>query len=152
MDYKFALEKELKMKGCLFGLVVACVFLASSPVLSAGKLDKAGRAWLDAHNDAPAINVDGTWDSDAFGEIHLSQEIGSRDVSGVGGGYELTGVVSGKHLYLLFSTGHTVEYCSVLNAGSGNSMTGSYSNKVTRFRFGSGLCQESSRPMIISKK
>jgi hypothetical protein len=134
----------------MYGLIIVCAFLTSSSVLSAGKLDKAGRAWLDAHNDAPAMNVDGTWDSDEFGEIHLSQENGSRDVSGIGGGYEIVGVVSGKHLYLLFLTGNTVEYCSVLNAGSGNSMMGTYSNRVSRF--GSGLCQKSTRPIFISKK
>jgi hypothetical protein len=47
--------------------------------------------------------------------LHLLQTAGSREVSGNGGGYEITGVVSGKRLFMLFATSHTVEYCATLS-------------------------------------
>lgn len=133
-------------------VLVAFLLLCLTPHLNAGKLEDQGKAWLDAQNDPAAINVDGTWVSDAFHDLHLSQDTGSRDVQGVGGGYGLTGVVSGKSLYLLFTSGRTVEYCAVLKSGSGNSLMGTYSDRVTRLRFGLGLCQVKGRPMFMSKK
>jgi hypothetical protein len=140
------------MKKFLFVLLTISFVLLFATSLSAGKLDGRGKAWLDAQTDAPAMSVDGTWNSDAFNDIHLVQAAGSRDVTGVGGGYNLTGVVSGKRLYLLFASGHTVEYCAVLNAGSDGSLMGSYSDRVTRLRLGAGLCQGYSRPMFMTKK
>jgi hypothetical protein len=145
------------MKRLLYRSIVVCAILAFANVLIAGTLNKQGKEWLDAQKDAPAINVDGTWTSDAFGDIHLSQDAGSRDVSGVGGGYEIRGVVSGTRLYLLLASSHlasshTVDYCAVLSTGSGNSMIGSYSSRATWLRFGAGLCQGSSRPMFIVRK
>jgi hypothetical protein len=120
--------------------------------LNGGTVEVQGKAWLDAQKDPAAISVDGTWISEEFGDLHLSQDAGSREVSGVGDGYGLTGVVSGKSLYLLFTSGRTVEYCAVLSSGSGNNLVGSYSNRLSRLRFGAGLCQEKSRPMYMTKK
>lgn len=139
------------MKRFFSRLLFVCAMLSSATILSAGTLEKEGRAWLDAQKDSAAINVDGTWDSE-FGDLHLIQSAGSRDVNGVGGGYGLAGVVSGKRLYLLFTSGRTVEYCAVVTSGSGNSMAGSYSNRLSRLRFGAGLCQEKNRPMYMTKK
>ena len=136
-----------------FVILSAFLLLCLTPLsLSAGTVEDRGKAWLDAQKDPAAINVDGTWISDEFGDLHLSQDAGSRDVQGAGGGYGLMGIVSGKSLYLLFTSGRTVEYCAVLSSGSGNSLSGTYSNRVSRLRFGSGLCQEKSRRMYMSKK
>jgi hypothetical protein len=140
------------MKKSLFVLLTMSLVLLFATSLSAGTLNGRGKAWLDAQTDAPAMNVDGTWNSDVFNDIHLVQAVGSRDVIGVGYGYSLTGVVSGKRLYLLFTSGNTVEFCAVLNSGSDGSLMGSYSSKVTRLRFGAGLCQGYSRPMFMTKK
>ena len=140
------------MKQSLCRLLVAGFVLVFATALTAGTLENQGKAWLDAQKDPAAINVDGTWISEEFGDLHLSQDTGSRDVRGVGGGYGLTGVVSGKSLYLLFTSGRTVEYCAILNSGSGNSLAGTYSNRLSRLRFGAGLCQGKSRPMYMSKK
>jgi len=136
-----------------FVILSAFLLLCLTPLsLSAGTVEDQGKAWLDAQKDPAAISVDGTWSSDAFGDLQLSQDAGSRDVHGVGGGYGLTGIVSGKSLYLLFTSGRTVEYCAVLKSGSGNSLMGTYSDRVTRLRFGLGLCQVKGRPMFMSKK
>jgi hypothetical protein len=140
------------MKKVFLAILVLCFVLVPASVLNAGTVEKEGKAWLDTQKDPATINVDGTWASDEWGDLHLSQNAGGRDVSGVGGGYGLTGVVSGKRLYLLFTSGRTVEYCAVLTSGSGNSLMGSYSNRLSRLRFGAGLCQEKSRPMYMTKK
>jgi hypothetical protein len=140
----------MKRLGMIAVLLLICI--AFPTTLNAGTVNNQGKAWLDAQKDPAAINVDGTWNSDEFADLHLSQDAGSRDVSGVGAGYRLTGVVNGKRLYLLFTSGRTVEYCAVLTSGSGNSLVGSYSSKVSRLEFGAGLCQEKSRPMYMSKK
>lgn len=133
-------------------LLIAGAVLALATLLPAGTLDDQGKAWLATHNDPALINVGGTWDSD-FGVLHLDQAEKSRDVNGSGGGYELTGVVSGKSLYMLFATKHgTVDYCAVLDSVSDTNMTGRYYNRLSRLRFGAGLCQEKSRNMYMRKK
>jgi len=140
------------MKKFLSGLFVTGFVLVMSVALSAGALEDQGKAWLDAQKEPAAVNVAGTWDSE-FGVLRLAQSEGSREVTGSGGGYELTGVVSGKQLYLLFATHHgTVDYCAVVSSGDDNSLTGQYHNRVTRLRFGTGLCQSKGRRMYMRKK
>lgn len=133
----------------IFAMLFLFVFAAS---LSAGKLDGKGKEWLDAHKDPAVINVSGVWDSD-FGIMHLEQAVGSRDVNGREGKYELEGVVSGKMLYLLFGTGHgTVDYCAVLSADSEKLLTGNYHYRNTRLKFGAGLCQDKGYSMTMRKQ
>ena len=129
-------------------LLLLCI--AFPTFLGAAKVEVEGKAWLDAQKDPPAMNVNGSWDSEEWGIFHLVQAEGSRDVSGNGGGYEIVGVVSGNRLFLLFAEGHTVEYCATLSSNGENSLTGNYSNRKSRLH--SGLCQESSRPMNMKKK
>ena len=81
-------------------LLLFCISFPTS--LAATKGEVEGKAWLDAQKDPAAINVNGTWDSDEWGTFHLLQSEGSRDVSGNGAGYEITGVVSGKRLFMLW--------------------------------------------------
>ncbi|MGD0902059.1 MAG: hypothetical protein ABR924_03865 [Terracidiphilus sp.] len=141
------------MRRTVISAVLFSLCISLPALLIAGSLENQGKAWLDAQTEPPAINVNGTWDSE-FGDIHLSQAAGSREVSGIGGGYELTGVVSGKRLYLLFSIGGSVDYCATVSYESDNSLTGTYSNRVSRHQAKSGLCQgpEKSRPLFMSKK
>jgi hypothetical protein len=129
-------------------ILLFCISLPGS--LNAAKVEVEGKAWLDAQKDPAAISVNGTWDSDELGALHLMQAEGSREVNGNGGGYEITGVVSGKQLFMLLSTGHTVEYCAVLRSNGDNGLIGTYSNRKSRLH--SGLCQEKSRPMNMTKK
>jgi len=131
---------------------VAWLFLCISfpTSVAAAKVEVEGKAWLDAQKDPPAMNVNGVWNSDEWGSFHLSQSEGNREVSGSGGGYEITGVVSGKRLFMLFSEKHTVEYCATLSPDGEKSLAGTYSNRKSRLH--SGLCQESSRPMNMTRK
>jgi serine/threonine protein kinase len=125
----------------------------SVPLPSSANVGDRGRAWLDAQKDPPAINVTGAWNSEEWGDLHLIQNQGRRDVSGDAHGYELTGVVSGKRLFLLFHNGRgKVDYCATLDTAADNKLSGGYSDRVTRLRFGHGLCQEKSRPMQMIKK
>jgi hypothetical protein len=129
-------------------LILLCISFPTS--LAAAKAEVEGKAWLDAQKDPPAMSVNGGWDSDEWGAFHLIQAEGSREVSGNGGGYEITGVVSGKRLFMLFSGKHAVEYCATLSPNGENKLAGTYSNRKSRLH--SGLCQESSRPMNMTKK
>ena len=125
----------------------------SVPLPSSEKVGERGKAWLDAQKDPPATNVTGAWNSEEWGDLRLIQTQGSRDVSGDARGYELTGVVSGKRLFLLFHNGKgKVDYCATLDSEADNKLSGGYSDRVTRLRFGHGLCQQKSRPMHMVKK
>lgn len=138
------------MKRLTFALTLILLFVSIPTFISAAKVEVEGKAWLDAQKDPPAINVNGAWESEEWGTFHLTQAEGSRDVSGNGGGYDITGVVSGRRLFMLFSTRHTVDYCATLSPTGENILTGTYSNRKSRLH--SGLCQESSRPMNMTKK
>jgi hypothetical protein len=107
-------------------LLLLCISLPVS--LTAAKVEVEGKAWLDAQKDPAAINVNGAWNSDEWGVLHLLQAEGSREVSGNGGGEQITGVVSGQRLFMLFANNHTVEYCAVLSPNGDNSLMGTYSD------------------------
>ena len=138
------------MKQWTFAVTLLLLCISFSTSLAAAKVEVEGKAWLDAQKDPAEINVNGAWDSDEWGALHLSQSEGSREVSGNGGGYLIVGVVSGKRLFLLFSEDHTVEYCATLSPNGENSLAGTYSNRKSRVH--SGLCQEKSRPMNMKKQ
>jgi hypothetical protein len=138
----------MKQQTFIVTLLLLCISFPT--FLAAAKVEVEGKAWLDSQKDPAEINVNGAWDSDEWGSFHLNQSEGSREVSGNGGGYEITGVVSGKRLFLLFFENHTVEYCATLSPNGENSLAGTYSNRKSRLH--SGLCQEKSRPMNMKKK
>lgn len=138
------------MKQLTFALTLLLLCVAFPVSLGAAKVEVEGKAWLDAQKDPPEINVNGAWDSEEWGAFLLTQPEGSREVTGKGGDYDITGVVSGKRLFMLFSTKHTVDYCATLSSNGEKSLTGTYSDRKSRLK--SGLCQESSRPMIMTKK
>ena len=127
--------------------------LLLSLVAFAAKVEDRGKEWLDAQKDPPAVNVSGDWNSPEWGAFHLTQAQGSRDVSGNAPGYEVVGAVSGKKLFMLFATkSGNIDYCATLSSENDNTLTGTYSDRVTRLRFGHGLCQEKSRPIHMTKK
>jgi hypothetical protein len=129
-------------------LLLFCISFPTS--LAATKGEVEGKAWLDAQKDPAAINVNGTWDSEEWGTFHLLQSEGSRDVSGNGAGYEITGVVSGKRLFMLFVARRAVNYCATMGPNGENSLIGTYSSR--RSLLHSGACQEKTRPMNMTKK
>lgn len=131
---------------------ILLIFFLASPA-DAAKVEGKGREWLDEHKDAPQINVTGTWQSPDWGTLILTQPEGSRDVSGSDSQHrELTGVASGRALYLLFANSKgTVAFCATLVAESDNVLTGDYSYRVTVLKLGHGLCQGKSYHLRMAK-
>jgi hypothetical protein len=115
------------MKKRLLRLLPVGMVLILTVGLSARNLETKGKAWLDAHSEAAAINVNGDWHAKEWGKIVLNQAQGSRDVTGMGDGWDITGVVSGKQVFLLFSHHGGVAYSAELTSESENSLNGSYS-------------------------
>jgi len=132
-------------------LAAGLVFL--SVIAFASKVEDRGKAWLDEQKDPPGVNVTGTWTAEDWGALQLTQTEGSRDVTGKGGKYELVGAVSGKRLFLIFHIDGNVKFCATLNSDADNNvLSGTYSYRVTRLRFGHGLCQDKSYRMQMVKK
>jgi hypothetical protein len=127
--------------------------LVFATTLTAGTLENQGKAWLDAQKDPAEINVNGTWKSPEFGDFTLSQAAGSRDVTGSTGSYELTGVVSGKEVFLLFCDQRgTVDYCAVMESEGESSLAGKYHYRTSRIVNHSGLCQEKGSALHLKKQ
>lgn len=89
--------------------------------------DKEGKAWLDACAiDPAALNVTGLWRSQDWGRISLNQREDSRRLIGSGDGWEISGVVSGKTVCLLFSNKGKIAYSARLTAEGSATLTGVY--------------------------
>jgi hypothetical protein len=147
-ERRFSMNKFVR-SFFLLGMVAVAVIM-----LSAASLENQGRAWLDKQKDPAQFNVTGMWQSE-FGVLDLMQPKDGRDVTGKGGGYELTGVVSGKTLYILFATKHgTVDYCGEATVTADNNLSGEYQNRLSRLRFGAGegVCQTHGRTLHLTKK
>jgi hypothetical protein len=112
--------------------------------LSAKNVDTKGKTWLDAHSEAAAVNVNGEWHDKQWGKVVLNQAEGGRDVTGRGDGWDITGVVSGKKVFLLFSSRGTVNYSAELIAESDKSLNGFYSK-------GFMGAKTTGRPMHLTK-
>jgi hypothetical protein len=118
----------------LLALVPACAAL-----LFGQSEDKEGRAWLDANQKTPPeVNVTGVWQAADWGRIPLSQREGGRTVIGTGDAWDISGVVSGNEVYLLFSHRGKVAFSAKLTSESPGILTGVYtagllsSNSKTR--------------------
>jgi len=115
------------MRKSLFLLLPVGMVLILAVGLSARNLETKGKAWLDAHSEAAAINVNGDWHAKEWGKIVLNQAQGSRELTGRGDGWDITGVVSGKQVVLLFSHHGGVAYSAQLTSEGETSLNGSYS-------------------------
>jgi hypothetical protein len=107
--------------------------------------DREGRAWLDANKQPATLNVTGLWQGGEWGRIPLSQQEGGRRIIGTGDGWDISGLVSGNDVYLLFSHNGKVGFSAKLTQdGVANLLTGVYA---------SGLLSPGSktRPMRLSK-
>jgi hypothetical protein len=106
----------------MFGIV-----LVFATALRAKNLDTEGKVWLDAHNEPATINVHGVWQEKKWRYIELNQAAGSRELTGYGDGWVVTGVVSGKQVFLIFSHQGKIAYSAELAAQGENILYGSYS-------------------------
>jgi hypothetical protein len=124
---RYVAAKESKMKRFFSLLLPIGMVLTLAIDLNAGNLETKGKAWLSSHGDAAAVNVNGAWHSKDWGTVVLNQAQGSRDLTGDGDGWDITGVVSGKQVFLLFSHKGKVNYSAQLTSESDNNLNGSYS-------------------------
>jgi hypothetical protein len=114
-------------------------------------LTQAEKVWLLSHTDPAAININGVWEAKGWGKFVLNQPQDSREVTGKGGGYEITGIVSGKNLFLLMATKHgwaggQVWYSAMLTLEGDDSLNGYYAR--TGFK-GYLTDQTSGKPMQL---
>ncbi len=114
------------MRRCFSLVLPVAMVLVLAVGLSAGDLETKGKAWLGSHSDAAAINVNGSWHEKDWGTVTLIEAQGSRDVTGDGDSWDITGVVSGKQIFLLFSHKGKVAYSAELTSESDGSLNGSY--------------------------
>ncbi len=116
---------------CSF-LAILALFVLAPSINARNFLDVRGKKWLDAHANPALMNVDGIWYSKNWGEMVLNQAKDGREVTGNSDGWEITGVVSGKQLFLLFSGRGGVVYSAVLTGDGKASLDGSYANGVMK--------------------
>ena len=137
------------MKQLKFAQALMVLSISISTSLLGAKAEVEGKAWLDAQKDPAEMNVNGTWDSEEWGDFHLVQAEGSRDVTGNGGDYKIVGVVSGKRLFLLFVDDHNVDYRATLSPNGEKSLIGTYDRKP---RLHSGSFKGRRRPMNMKRQ
>jgi hypothetical protein len=104
--------------------IILVVFVVA--VSQAARVDKEGKEWLGRHTDPAAINVNGFWYEAHWGTISLEQAQDASAVKGSGDGWDVTGVVSGKQVYLLFSNKGSIEYSAILAPSSDTVLDGGY--------------------------
>ena len=129
------------MRRLVIPVIVTVIF---TTLLFGQKEDKEGKAWLDTFTEAAAVNVTGLWSSQDWARISLSQREGSRKIVGAGDGWEISGVVSGKIVCLLFTHNGKIAYSAKLTAEGSTRLTGVYTK---------GLLSSGSRtiPMLLQK-
>ena len=111
------------MKRYALLLLTFGIVLAFTTGVSARNLDTKGKVWLGAHNEPATINVNGVWYAKEWGKIILNQAAGGRELTGSGDGWEVTGVVSGGQVFLLFSHHDKIAYSAELTSQGEKSST-----------------------------
>jgi len=89
-----------------------------------------GNAWLNANTEAAAINVTGIWNGGDWGLVSLTQQAGGRKIIGTADGWDVTGVVSGKTVNLIFWKKDTVAFSAKLAIDSSAQLTGVYAKGI----------------------
>jgi hypothetical protein len=114
------------MRGSLLAAILTSATLIFDQSVFAQSEDKEGRAWLDANKQTPSLNVTGLWQGGEWGRVPLSQSEGGRRIIGTGDGWDVSGMVSGKDVFLLFSHNGKVGFSAKLTADGANLLTGVY--------------------------
>ncbi len=120
------------MKKSLLLLSISAITVILTIPLSAGNLTTKGRAWLDAQGQNAAADVSGVWYSKGWGTIVLHQAPGSRELTGKDGGLEVSGVVVGRQVRLLFSQRDKVVYSAELTLDADGALSGEYAKGLMR--------------------
>jgi hypothetical protein len=100
--------------------------VAAGAVQAPEAIDQQAKAWLDANKEPAAINVTGIWLGAEWGRVPLTQREGGRRIIGSGDGWDISGVVSGSTVYLLFSDKGKVAFSARLTAEGNSVLNGTY--------------------------
>jgi hypothetical protein len=125
-------------------LVLGIMFL-SVAAASAQTVAQEGKTWLDRNAQPAEMNVNGAWQSEDWGELKLEQAEGSRDLTGTGDKWDITGVAGGTTAFLVFHDKKgKIAYSAELSAEGEKTLKGRYSKK---------LMTESSKnkPMLLTR-
>jgi hypothetical protein len=87
-------------------------------------------AWLNASTETAAVNVTGIWNGGDWGLVSLTQQQGGRRIIGTADGWDVTGVVSGKTVYLLLWKKDTVAFSAKLSIDGTGQLTGVYAKGI----------------------
>lgn len=109
-------------------LILAALLLAGTGLMHGQKVNKEGAEWLSRFSEPASTNVSGDFTDKGWGKVTLTQAQGSREVTGTGDGWQITGVVSGKKVYLLFADKGKINYSAELDIESERSLLGRYAN------------------------
>jgi len=112
------------LTGLILIVMTSTALLVSTA--SGQSVEREGKAWLESCPDAPALNVTGIWKDPKWGNLTLNQHQDSRVVIGSGDGWDISGVVSGKSVCLLFSHHDKISFSAVLKAEGDNELSGDY--------------------------
>jgi hypothetical protein len=106
-------------------IALAATTCIVSPALGQ-RVDREGKTWLSTCSDPAALNVTGVWKDAKWGNITLNQHQDSRQVVGSGDGWNISGIVSGKSVCLLFFNGDKVTYSAKLTEDASGNLAGGY--------------------------
>jgi len=137
------MKREFMMSFILVFLLFLNINCASTPEISRA----SGNSWLSSQTAPPEAKVDGTWYSDDWGKITLTQTQGTQNVSGrvdPDGGI-IDGVVTDKKVYLIFSYNAKIYYSAILTVASDNLLTGVWARELITER-------SKTEPMKLIKK
>jgi hypothetical protein len=95
------------------------------------KVETEGKAWLSANTEPAQVNVNGNWHAGEWGLITLTQADGSRDVTGKVETFAISGVVSAKNVFLLFSEKGRVLYSVEVSPEGSIALAGHYADGLS---------------------
>jgi hypothetical protein len=90
------------------------------------KYEVEGKRWLDSKKGVVEISVDGTWHSPEWGKVVFSQKEGTAQIVGTGDSWNVDGIVSGKNVYLVFSSRGVIGYTAELTFEDAKKLNGGY--------------------------
>ncbi|MGD0681482.1 MAG: hypothetical protein ABR990_05480 [Terracidiphilus sp.] len=100
-------------------------------VLLHGQTDeREGKSWLDTNTAPPQMNVTGIWDGGDWGMVSLNQHQGGRRIIGTADSWDVTGIVSGKTVYLLIWKKDKVAFSARLTIEGSSQLTGVYAKGI----------------------
>jgi len=113
---------------CAAALMAGCSVIGEVQDERFQRNNKAGDRWLSDQFEAAEVNVSGNWVSNDWGHGTLRQN--GRNISGVLGGYNVTGILSGRSAYLLIADGEWYYYSAILEMPRAGVLTGRFSRAI----------------------